>query len=707
MSRSLEYTLRPIQTGRCRHSPRALNKNTRRQLPLTPQQNLKYRPDIDGLRAVAVLPVVFYHAGIELFSGGFVGVDVFFVISGYLITSIIAGEIDAGGFRFRNFYERRARRLFPALFTVLGFTCIATPFLLMPEELEDFGQSVATTALFTSNFLFFSEAGYFAGPAEAKPLLHTWSLAIEEQYYLLFPGLLILIREYASRRYVGWIMALFAASLAISIWSVAYAPDAAFYLLPSRTWELLLGSLLALTSFRIEHRWGRELGSLAGIALIAIAIFGFSSETAFPGAAALLPCVGTALIIACGACGPQSELTVVTRLLSLRAVVFCGLISYSLYLWHWPILVLAKHYLLRPLDATETALLIAAAIGVSILSWRFVEKPFRGRDGLFDGRGMLRFSLALMIGAIAVGLVYDETEGLPERLPAEVARIADVANDKPSERRRCEGIAPEEISYERVCRVNELDTPPSFAVWGDSHAMAVMPTIGEVAAAAGRNGLNFTSNGCAPILNVSRPVRDLRGECPAFNGKVLSILREHPELETIVIVARWARHGEGTPYGEESRSALFLATADALAETVEENRIIYRRELFNTLEQLMPLNRNIVIVGPIPEMGVDVPIVLAKATWREQPKDLSVSIDAYLARQAFVNDTFEQAADRFNIHYHDPSPYFCQDNRCADVTQDGLPLYFDNNHVASRGAQRLTPLFERILSEATRSEAIR
>ena len=679
--------------------PPALNKNIRRQLPLTRQQNLKYRPDIDGLRAVAVLPVVFYHAGIELFSGGFVGVDVFFVISGYLITSIIAREIDEGGFRFRDFYERRARRLFPALFTVLLFTCLASPFLLMPEELEDFGQSVATTALFTSNFLFFSEAGYFAGPAEAKPLLHTWSLAIEEQYYLLFPGLLILIREYASGRYVGWIMALFVASFAISIWSVAYAPDAAFYLLPSRTWELLLGSLLALTGFRVESRRWRELGGLAGIVLILVAIFGFSAATPFPGAAALLPCIGTALIIACGLPG---EPTLVTRLLSLRAVVFFGLISYSLYLWHWPILVLAKHYLLRPLEAAETAALIAVAIGVSILSWRFIEKPFRGRGGLFDARGMLRFSLALMIGAVAVGLVYDETEGLPDRLPAEVARIAAVATDKPAERKRCEGIAPEEISYERVCRLNELDAQPTFAVWGDSHAMAVMPTIGKVAAAAGKNGLNFTSNGCAPILNVSRPARDLRGECPAFNEKVLSTIREHPKIETIVIIARWARHGEGTPYGEESRSALFLANARTQAETVDENRGIYRQELFNTLEQLMQLNRNIVFVGPIPEMGVDVPIVLAKAAWRGQSKDLSVSVDKYLERQAFVIETFALAEDQFDIGYHDPSPYFCEDNRCADVADDGLPLYFDNNHVASRGAQRLTPLFETILSSTGR-----
>ncbi len=265
---------------------------------------MQYRADIDGLRALAVLPVVFYHAGFSLFSGGFVGVDVFFVISGYLITSLIYPEITSSTFTYHNFYIRRVRRLFPALFTVVIACFIPAYFWLLPQELEDFGESVASLALFSSNILFWSEAGYFATAAEMKPLLHTWSLAIEEQYYLLFPVFLLGVQRLSPQLLVPATAGLFMTSLLLASTTVYTHPEAAFYLLPSRTWELLLGSLLAMLAIQISHRWLCEILALAGIAMIAAAVFLYDASTPFPGIAALLPCLGTAMVILAGSKQP-------------------------------------------------------------------------------------------------------------------------------------------------------------------------------------------------------------------------------------------------------------------------------------------------------------------------------------------------------------------------------------------------------------------
>lgn len=655
--------------------------------------NFPYRADIDGLRAVAVLPVVFYHAGFATFSGGFVGVDVFFVISGFLITSIIAAEIDQRRFKLRDFYIRRARRLFPALFTVMFAASIAAYLLLMPTELEDFGQSVATTALFSSNFLFFTEAGYFDGPAELKPLLHTWSLAIEEQYYLLFPGFLLLIRNRLGEKFLAWTTAAFVISLLISIWSVYNAANAAFYLLPSRTWELLLGSIIALTPGLKIPSGLREVASLSGLGLILVAVFSFDAQTHFPGAAALLPCVGTALILMCGR---EGNSTYTMKLLELRGVVFFGLISYSLYLWHWPIFVFARHFLLTPLTAVHASVLVVVALVISIASWHFVEKPFRGSKGLLSGTGVLRASGILIVAAIVIGLWFDQSEGLPDRLPLNVKIIADVANDKPPERKLCEGISAEKISFESVCRVNKIDKPPSFVVWGDSHAMASMPAISRVSADFGVNGLNLTSNGCTPFLGVSRPHRDLRAECVAFNNASLQVIKGHPQLKTVILVSRWARHAEGTIYGNEEGENLFLATTDRVAKTPEENRQIYDAALTTTLEALHKLQVRVVIIGPIPEAGNDIPGVLAKATWRNSTVDLSIKREDFEARQRFVHQTFLDAQDRFGFGYFEPAPLFCDAQYCEVTNEAGIPLYFDDNHISSYGAARLEPLVRQV-----------
>ncbi|MFK7913345.1 MAG: acyltransferase family protein [Pseudomonadales bacterium] len=656
----------------------------------------KYRTDIDGLRAVAVVPVVLYHAGISLFSGGYVGVDVFFVISGYLITSLILPEIAESRFSFRSFYERRIRRLFPALFAVLLISCIPALWLLMPGELEDFGQSVATTTVFSSNFLFFSENGYFEGPAEQKPLLHTWSLAIEEQYYLIFPALLLLIRNRLGSQFQRWTLGLFAASLALSIYSVQFHPTAAFYLLPSRTWELLLGSLLAMGIIHASsHRGLNETLAWIGITLIAIAVFGYESTTPFPGLAALLPCAGTALLIYSG----QQTRTSVAQLLSLRPLVLIGLISYSLYLWHWPVLVFAKHWLIREAHLWESLLLVALSVLLATLSWRYIEQPFRGKSGWFSQRALFRITGAVMLTLIAIGLLFDETEGLPGRLSPEVAQIAAYAEDKPPERKSCEGIDPSEFSYERLCRVTESQSPPSFIVWGDSHAGAVMRAARAAAGARQLNGLNATTNGCPPLFNVANVARDPDGLCMDYNQHVLELLKQHPEIDTIILMARWVRHAEAAPYKQESGELNLLRNQQRSARNIAQNREIYRQALDETLATLSKLQRRIIILGPVPEIGHLVPNSMAKATHLARPIELRLPLTDYQSRSAFTRASFAAALPPYPVTYVPVAPLFCDDQWCA-IEDAGVPLYSDDDHLSSVGADRTIRLFGEVFDAA-------
>lgn len=360
---------------------------------------LAHRKDIDGLRAIAVLAVILHHAIPRVLPGGFVGVDVFFVISGYLITSIILRDLDAKTFSFATFYERRVRRLLPNL-TVLLLLCSTLGwFLLLPADFRGYCNSLFSTSVFTSNMFFWRDGWYFAAPSQSKPLLHTWSLAIEEQYYLLFPIVLWSLKRHIPSRVALACVAGFFLSLAMSIWGVHYTPAAAFYILPSRAWELLLGSLLVVgvlpdtPSTRL-----REVLATAGVIAIVVAVLCFDPDTAFPGVAALLPCVGAALVIY----GGGLEGTRVTRLLSGRILVSIGLMSYSLYLWHWPLIAFGKYYFLSDMSIGMTAVLVGLSVLLAYLAWRYVEQPIRTRVYLAQRRSLV----ALMTASTAALVLF-------------------------------------------------------------------------------------------------------------------------------------------------------------------------------------------------------------------------------------------------------------------------------------------------------------
>lgn len=339
---------------------------------------MDYRREIDGLRALAVVPVILFHAGVGSFSGGFVGVDMFFVISGYLITTILLAELTLGKFSIVNFYERRARRILPALFLT---TLVGLPlawFTLLPFEIRDYAQSLVAVSVFASNILFWQKSGYFDSAAEFKPLLHTWSLAVEEQYYVLFPLLLMVLWPLGRRAIVAVLAVAFVASLAAAQWAAHAAPTAAFYLLPTRGWELLLGAFAALYLGHADPaRFDRRLCEVAGwsgLGLIAYAIFAFDKTTPFPGLYALLPTVGTVLIIVYARAD-----NAVGQWIGNRYCVGIGLISYSAYLWHQPLFAFARHATVAAPGGPLLLLLAALALVLAYLSWRYVEAPWRQR----------------------------------------------------------------------------------------------------------------------------------------------------------------------------------------------------------------------------------------------------------------------------------------------------------------------------------------
>lgn len=387
---------------------------------------MEYRREIDGLRAIAVVSVILFHAGFQAFSGGYVGVDVFFVISGFLITSIILSERKSGKFSLVNFYERRARRILPALFFVM-FACLPFAWLwLLPADMESFSQSMVAITAFISNIFFWSERGYFGTAVDLKPLLHTWSLGIEEQYYFIFPLLLIfLLKRRQGFAYIT-LAAIGVVSLLSSVWLTRVHVDSAFYLLPTRFWELLMGSFVALVRFNgggtktvaNTPDWRSEALGALGLALIIGPVFFFSKNTLFPGYAVLLPTVGTALIIHYSG---RESLT--GRLLGNRPLVGIGLISYSAYLWHQPLFAFARHQNggNEP-DSLVFAALIFATLALSYLSWRYIENPFRNK-ALYSRKRIFALSLVFLVFFAAIGIIGWKSGGLLYRYSPEDQRL--------------------------------------------------------------------------------------------------------------------------------------------------------------------------------------------------------------------------------------------------------------------------------------------
>ena len=675
--------------------------------------SLRYRPEVDGLRALAVIPVIFFHAGFDWMAGGYVGVDVFFVISGYLITSIIIREMNTGRFSLVFFYERRARRILPALFTVMAACLPFAWWWMPPDQLQEFAHSLAATSLFGANFLFWHTSDYFATAAELKPLLHTWSLAVEEQYYLLFPLLVMLLWR---TRLIGLTLAvalLAAASLALSEWG-GYSRTTSFYLLHTRAWELLLGSLLALAWAQRGAHDGplldlpgpvRELLAILGLVLILAAMATFNENTPFPGVSALAPTLGTALILAFG-----QPPTWTGRLLASRWLVGIGLVSYSAYLWHQPLFAFARLATPTAPSSRLLGLLCLAALALAWISWRWVEQPFRDSKRVSRTR-VFTLAAAGMVFFTALGLIGHWQKGFEQRLGAQVSALFEDLRITKGELCRTQH-AGEPLALD-TCRAGDPQQPISIAVLGDSHANALYSELGKVFARLGRGSTLLTHSACPPVRGVSHADNNPRYRCHDFSEEVFNLLTAEPGVDTLILVARWTLYLENSTFDnreggvEPEDGNVLLASIDAGSDWRGDDAVrhaLVAARIKDTVEDYLATGRTVLLVYPIPEAGWHVPSLMAYHLRRETVPEhgYSTSYEVFRARNHNTYRVLDAIGEHPRLQRIYPERVFCNTElagRCM-LAENGRPLYFDDDHPSLTGASRVAQLIADILAPA-------
>jgi peptidoglycan/LPS O-acetylase OafA/YrhL len=639
-----------------------------------------YRPDIDGLRAVAITAVVAYHAFPALAPGGFVGVDIFFVISGFLITGMIAGARDDGRFRFAEFYQRRARRILPAYFVVVAATTALALWLLLPKDLHAFCGALIASCLFLTNAWFASAFYYFSPAGRDAPLLHLWSLAVEEQFYLVWP---LLIAGLSMRRLRPWRPALM---LALAIASLAGAQvligqgaaKDAFYFLPSRAWEFLLGGVLAVRGVRPPASpMAANTGALIGLGFLAVSLAVLNDDAPFPGFGALAPCLGTALLIWSG----LGEAPAATAVLRVAPVVGLGRISYALYLWHWPLLVLPRLVLQQPLSPLANASLVLLALCLSVLTWMFVEQPWRSRQGRRRHFGLgLGVSAALILVAIGAGFVG---AGLPGRMPP--GTVLDEADVNPAA--GCLLFGKQRVPPGR-CTDGPAQAAGSVLVWGDSHADALAPGVLAWAEAHDLRVRQVSRGGCPPLVGarVLTDGHDSDPECARFNKGVLQTILIDPSVRFVVLSARWPLYmdarppmgGFDPPMTLEDQAGRGYSLGAALDHTL------------GAIEAGGGKAR-VVVIGPVPELPFSVPSCMGQA--RRFDLDMAHCRTApamgSLARADPAIQQIEAAVSRHPaVRAVFPSRQLCSAQACRTV-QDGVLLYYDADHLSATGARKL------------------
>jgi peptidoglycan/LPS O-acetylase OafA/YrhL len=622
---------------------------------------LKYRAEIDGLRALAVVPVILFHAGFELFSGGFVGVDVFFVISGYLITTILIDDIENNRFSIVNFYERRARRILPALSFVM-LVCIPFAWMwMLPSQMKDFSQSLVAVSLFASNILFWRESGYFDASAEEKPLLHTWSLAVEEQYYVLFPIFLFFAWRFGKNRVFWIIVVVAAASLLLSEWGFRNKPTANFYLAPTRAWELLAGSIAA---FIVQNRGVKANNalSLLGLAAILFSIFAYDESTPFPSVYALVPVIGVVLLVLFA-----EKDTLVAKFLSMKLIVGMGLIRYSAYLWHQPLFAFARIKLVDEPTMPLMSFLAIASIALAILSWKFVEEPFRSRKGLISKRSIVFSCSAIsLIGFLIIGLLGHQGI-LNPRVSGAYAEIQNKFSDL-------------EYGGDGYNWVEEV-SKPKYLLVGDSHAKQYFRSFNKII----NNVSMYAVSACISLpdlINEYKFQNIQRTDCINLHKIYLDYLRRNPSIKTLFIAHRWEKQFF------ELSSGKVVGRAN---QSIEAKKVFL--DNLESLFSLMPKDVKVVIIGNVPaayvagqgmQQGLINCLAVNEAVNAES--ECPLTYEKSLRESLWINKLLFKLAKKLdNVNYFDPGTVLCNSDECY-VVNNGRLIYSDHAHLTSYGA---------------------
>lgn len=662
---------------------------------------MKYRSEIDGLRALAVVPVILFHAGFEIFSGGFVGVDVFFVISGYLITTIIIKERDEGKFSFSNFYERRARRILPALCFVIMCSIPFAWYLLLPNDMEDFAANVGTAAIFLSNFYLLSQTGYFAADAHLQPFVHTWSLSIEEQFYLLFPVLLLISLNKSWRFTISLMALVFLGSLLCAEWGWRVKPEDNYYHSLTRFWELLVGSFTAfyLTRRKIKMElWRSNILSFVGLLAIVYSVFAFDETTPFPSVYALLPTLGASLIILFAIEG-----TWVRKLLSFRYFVGIGLISYSLYLWHQPIFAFWRHYANTETTLMQMLILTLLCFPLAYLTYYFVETPFRSKLTWLNRHQIGLISAIAMLGLFTFGVSGHLSDGFISRLPDNLKKFALAANDKPI--RKCLYGTRDMLPKHPVasCLSNEN---AQVMLLGDSHAHALHRTLSSAMLEREIGFYSMSYSGCVPLAGFMRVDENEDHLCNDFVTSATSYAKTKG-IKTLVLAARFPLYLYGTRFdnregGVEAGPQAFIdqvgVASSHFADDARKERVLnlYRERILELSE-----NFNVVLVQPIPEAGWDVPKTGMKLARNSQGTiTLGTQRAVYDRRTSSVRNLFDELSlTNENIYVSNIQNDLCDRNRCYNIVDNEI-YYYDDDHLTTKGAKLIVPTIVEVIQQS-------
>jgi peptidoglycan/LPS O-acetylase OafA/YrhL len=638
---------------------------------------MKYRNEIDGLRAIAVVPVILFHAGFKTFSGGFVGVDVFFVISGYLITTLILEEKQKGEFSLSSFYERRIRRILPALFVVM-LTCLPFAWAWMPPaDLKDFSESLAAVVTFLSNVLFWSEAGYFDTGSELKPLLHTWSLAVEEQFYILLPLLIWLGWQHGKLRRLWLIPTIWIFSFIFSEWQATNFPDAAFFLVFARFWELLTGAgaaVILLNRLDLERPlWLKpnsffcQFSSSAGLLMILLPIFLFNESTVFPGISAIPPVIGTTLIILFA-----SPSTLVGSLLCLRPFVGIGLISYSAYLWHQPLFAFARYHEVGVWHQTLFLLLVASSLALAWATYALVERPFRNKAH-FSRRQIFCFAFVVSLIFLVLGIFGHKSKGfIKYRGNEQIQSLLNSAR-RDSDAPDCSTGGRDYRKPANSCILGKA--PARIAVLGDSHASIVAYRTAVALEAYGTGLRQLSFAGCDPTYGRT----NVNSACAQWTKEAVEFILSSPQIDTVIVVYRMNTHLFG------GHHHVYPKQPDFVDKHLREDRW---NSFLKTIHDLQKSGKHVVVLLPIPEV-------------RRRIADL-IFLDQHLGTQiAGVSRSWWETRNEF-VRQHiyefpegtlviDPTDLYCDDQECWAV-KGGESLYFDHNHLSRAGMLPLARL---------------
>jgi peptidoglycan/LPS O-acetylase OafA/YrhL len=646
-----------------------------------------YRPDIDGLRAICILSVVMFHAGFQDWSGGFVGVDIFFVISGFLITSLIDRQISLGQFTLSSFYERRVRRLLAATIPVVVFATLFAAAFYTRENFVTYCKGLVAFVLYSSNWFFLSQTGYFAAAAETTPLLHTWSLGVEEQFYLVFPTLLLVLLRFPRSRAM-WVIAV------LALLSLAYAQleisrgltDRAFFGSVSRAWELLAGALLALAPAVIAGTARFALPMrVVGFAMIAASVFLYRSDTPFPGLAGLLPVGGALLLIA--ACPDSRDPT--WRLLTASPMVYLGKISYSLYLWHWPVLG-AVRTLSFELNDAHIVMAVGISIGLAALSHHFVEQPVRARRRLPRGRDMGLLLATTSVLGLAIGSAGWHMGTWSTAFASQADAVAARATDHKEIPGEC--FETQTIAHAGTfCRFGKTAQHKiDLLLWGDSHSFVLLPAFRKYVESRNLSLAYAGRGGCPPLVDTGRSRRTRNAVaarlCPEFNAAVRTFIQDH-DIPVVVVTAWWSL------YANNLHGGLVNLKAESGREAGGDST--FEDALGRTLRALQ--GRAVVVIEQVPVYKTDLPnayVVLARLG--RSIETLGADPTKHRRQQRSTADALDKAESTGRMLRIDPASALCDPDRCR-LTAGGNLLYSDSNHLSVDGSLFLYPLIERKL----------